>query len=248
MMRASAWMLAALLLVSGCESLPEWVTGTKHEIKRTPGERIDVVFTQTQVTADSEVATVPIEIPDQANLAEWPNRNAAMETPHIGLTGIAHAQHVTVGDGVKFSRSTAPAPLVIAGKILAMDASGSVAAYDETNLDKQFWSNSDGLAAGMSDVFGGGLAVDDSTVFVTTGNGGVRSLSLADGKTKWKINVGAPVNGAPAVGHGLVVVLTADNQTIALDAATGATRWTHRGIREAASYFSTTAPSSAMTA
>ena len=77
---------------------------------------------------------------------------------------------------------------------------------------------------------------------VTTGNGGVRALALKDGSLKWKMNVGAPINGAPAMAQGMIVVLTADNQTIAMDAATGVTRWTHRGIRETASYFSTTAP------
>jgi len=67
-------------------------------------------------------------------------------------------------------------------------------------------------------------------------------MNAVTGKSQWSIRVGAPVRGAPAVAGGLVVVLTADNQTLAFDIATGAPRWEHRGIRESAGYFATTSP------
>ena len=243
MKRGLACLCASLILLGGCDSaLPEWLVGAPRVIKRTPGDRIDVVFSQSQVTPDSAVSEVPVEIPDQANLSEWPNLNVAMQTPHVGLTGIEHGQQATIGQGRKFSRAIGPAPIVVSGKVLAMDASGAVTAFKEDDLDTKFWTNEDGLTRGVNDALGGGLTADNGIVYVTTGNGGVRALSLADGKLKWSISVGAPVNGAPAVGSSIVALLTADNQTIALDAETGTTRWTHRGLREVASYFSTTAP------
>jgi len=56
------------------------------------------------------------------------------------------------------------------------------------------------------------------------------------------VRLGAPVRGAPAATDDTVVVLTADNQTIALRAEDGQSRWEHRGIRENAGFFSTTSP------
>ena len=159
-----ACALAALVGLTACDSLPDWITGAKQEIKRTPGERLDVVFSPSRVTPDSAVEAVPIDIPEQTNVTEWLNQNAAMHTPHIGLTGIEHAQHVRIGAGVGFSRAIAPSPIVIEGKVLAMDASGTVAAYEETNLDHELWVNNDGKASGVNDVLGGGLAVQGDSV------------------------------------------------------------------------------------
>ena len=234
--------LVGLLLLAGCDSMPDWLSGGPRVIKRTPGERIDVVFNQTRITPDSDVADVPIDIPEQANLAEWISRNDAMQTPHLGLTGITHAQHVTIGDGSSFTGTNAPTPIVANGTVVAMDAAGVVSAHDETAIDTVRWTNRDSLSGSSSDMLGGGLAYADGVIYATTGHGGLRAIMLDTGKLIWTINVGAPVHGAPAAGNGIVAVLTADNQTIAVDAKTGATRWTHRGIREAASYFSTTSP------
>lgn len=241
-----ALCFALLLLASGCSSVedytPSWLGGATRVIKRAPGERIDVLFNQTKLVPDSAVADVPVEVPEQVNLAEWPNHNAAMQTPHVGLTGITHEQRARIGEGNSFSRGSGPSPVVSGGIVVAMDAAGIITAHDESDIEKILWKNKDGVKSDVSDVIGGGLSVADGVVYATTGIGGVRALDLKSGKLKWNISVGAPVRGAPAATSGMVAVITADNQTLALEADTGAIRWSHRGIREAASYVSSVAP------
>lgn len=238
--------ILAVLLLAGCSDasrhLPEWLTGKQKIIKRAPGERIDVLFNQTKLEPDEAVANVPVEVPEQTGLAEWPNRNAAMQTPHLGLTGLTNEQHVKIGSGNKFTRDAGPAPVISEGIVVAMDAAGVISAHDETNIEKILWKNKDGLNEDASDAIGGGLSITDGVVYATTGTGGVRAITLKDGALKWKTSVGAPVRGAPAAGGGIVAVITADNQTLALESDTGAQRWSHRGIREVTSYVSSVAP------
>lgn len=237
--------LACLLLLSACSGdyVPNWFEGNAPEIKRTPGERIDVVFTNSQLTPESAVADVPIELPEQANLPHWYSRNQAMTTtPHIGVTGIESEEKVRIGDGNSFSRPIVASPIIADGIVVAMDAAGIISAHNESHISQVQWVNRDGLASGSRDVLGGGLTYENGTVYASTGTGGLRAIELKTGKTIWKTQIGAPLRGSPAIGNGVVVVLTADNQTIAVDATTGSTRWTHRGIRELAGYFSTTSP------
>jgi outer membrane protein assembly factor BamB len=230
-----------LLALAACD-IPSWMGGDPEPIKRTPGERIDVVLNQPRLKPDDAVKDVPIEVPEQTNLAEWHNHNEAMLTPHIGLTGITKDQSASIGDSNPFSQAVVSPPVVAQGFVFAMDAAGVISAHDEADISNVHWTNSTGLPKHVYDVLGGGLAFDSGTLYATTGYGGLRAIDATSGKTKWNINVGAPVRGAPAIGEGMVVVLTADNQTLAFEAATGAPRWEHRGIRETAGYFSTTAP------
>lgn len=232
----------SLALLTACSSLPSWMGGGSAEVKRAPGERFDIVNTPSALKADEAAKDVPIEVPDQTNLPNWRNKNEAMLTAHIGLTGAKKDQRATVGEGNSFSRSVVSGPVIGGGMVFAMDAIGIVSAHEEADISHVKWTDSTGRMKHENDALGGGLAYADGVVYATTGFGSLRALDAATGKPKWSIRVGAPVRGAPAVAEGLVVVLTADNQTLAYDAANGQPRWEHRGIRETAGYFSTTSP------
>lgn len=244
--RAGLLLLCSVVALTGCDSveraLPDWMGGAKRVIKRAPGERIDVIFNQSRLQAEADVAGIAIEVPEQTNLPFWANRNDAMAVPHPGLTGIVNEDSVTIGEGNRFSHSRGPAPVVGGGLVVAMDAQGIISAHAEGKISNTVWTNTDGTSDTQPDLVGGGLAIVGDVLYATMGNGTVRALSLADGKLKWKTSVGAPVRGAPAADSMIVAVITADNQTLALDAQTGNIRWTHRGIREVASYVTTIAP------
>lgn len=233
---------SVMLLLTACDSLPDWMGGTPPVIKRAPGERTDVILNPDSLKADDTLKDVPVEVPEQANLEAWKNSNEAMLTPNIGLTGVTQEQSASIGNGNDFSRKVVSPPVVAAGMVYAMDAAGVVSAHVEADISDVKWVDETGRSKTTPDALGGGLAYDEQVIYATTGLGTLRALDAQTGAVKWIIRVGAPVRGAPAIAGGLVVVLTADNQTLAYDAATGEPRWEHRGIRETAGFFSTTAP------
>lgn len=234
-----ALVLTALLVLTGCTALPSWMGGEEAPIKRAPGERLTVIVTPPTLKADPAVENVAIDIPEQIGTDQWLNRNEAMLSSHIGLTGIENEASATIGDGHAFARDAAPVPVVVGGKVYAMDAAGVISAHLARDIDEVVWVNND---AEVEDVLGGGLTARDGVVYAATGYGSLLAIQAENGKTLWKTKVGAPVRGAPATAPDLVVVLTADNQTLAFDRATGTPRWEHRGIRESAGYFAATSP------
>ena len=235
-------ILCSLLALTACGDLPEWMGGNAPPVKHAPGERVNVVLSPESLKPDPSVQDVAIEVPDQTNLAEWRSLNEAMLTAHIGLTGVTRDQTATIGDGDEFTRNVVSGPIVADGTVFAMDAGGNVSAHDEHDISTVKWTNEGNHKQSSTDVLGGGIAYDDKVLYITNGNGQLRAVDAETGKKKWGITIGAPVRGAPAVAQGIVVVLTADNQTFAYDAATGAPKWEHRGIRESAGYFSTISP------
>lgn len=68
-------------------------------------------------------------------------------------------------------------------------------------------------------------ATDGNAVFAASQDGRVSSLSPANGKAAWKIDLDTELSAGPGVGEGLVVLASKDGQIIALDAKTGAERW-----------------------
>lgn len=222
--------------------MPSWMGGSPAEVKHAPGKRADVIVGDVALTADPAAADVEVDVPEQTNLSEWRSMNDAMQTPHVGLTGITNEDSAVIGDGNPFVRNVVSGPVVAEGQVYAMDAAGVVSAHNEEKISEVLWTDTTDHQGLETDVLGGGIAYADGVVYATTGFGGLRALDAKTGKPKWHINVGAPVRGAPAVSGGTVVVLAADNQTLAFDATTGAPKWEHRGIRETAGYFSNTSP------
>ncbi len=235
-------LVTSLLVLTSCGSLPEWMGGNPPEIKRAPGERTNVVLSPESLKPDETAKDVTVEVPEQTNLDQWLSLNQAMLTQHVGLTGVTHEQSATVGSGMEFTRNVVSGPVVADGTVFAMDAAGTVSAHDEHDISTVKWTSEASHKQSSTDVLGGGIAYTDKVLYVTTGNGNLRALDAVTGQKKWGIQVGAPVRGAPAVSKGIVVVLTADNQTLAFDATNGAPKWEQRGIRESAGYFSTISP------
>ena len=237
-----ALILCSFLTLTACGGLPEWMGGNAPEVKRAPGERVNVVLSPESLKPEDSAKDVAVEVPEQTNLEQWLSLNEAMLTAHVGLTGVTREQSAQVGEGSEFARTVVSGPVVAAGMVFAMDAAGTVSAHDEHDIRDVKWTSAGNHRQSLNDVLGGGVAYADQTLYVTNGDGTLRALDVATGKAKWNIHVGAPMRGAPAVAQGIVVVLTADNQTFAYDVTTGSPKWEHRGIRESAGYFSTISP------
>jgi outer membrane protein assembly factor BamB len=243
-MRLATLIIAGFFALSACDTprLPGWMGGAPPKIKRLPGERYDVLATETALKPDERAEEIPVDIPEQQANENWTSINQAMTVAHPGITGVEDSSSATIGEGYDFEQGQAPSPIVAEGYVYAMDAVGNVSAHRAKDIDEVDWVSTEGAAEDEPEVLGGGLAYESGHVYVTTGYGELFALDAKNGKTKWRTTVGAPVRGAPAVGEGFVIVLTADNQTLAFNAENGSPLWEHRGIRETAGFFSKTSP------
>ena len=90
--------------------------------------------------------------------------------------------------------------------------------------------------------FGGGVSAGDGRVYATSGYGVAAAFDATSGAQVWRVDLGTPLRGAPAVDDGRVYVLTQDNQLFALGAADGKTQWDSTGTVEQAGLLSAGAP------
>ena len=70
--------------------------------------------------------------------------------------------------------------------------------------------------------------VAGDTVYAADGEGRVEAFDTKSGKSRWRVDLDAPVSGGPGVGDGMALLGTSDAEVIALNAASGEERWRAR--------------------
>lgn len=228
----TVFLLAGLLTVSACGSLDYF--GEEQDGPPLQGERLPIMALEQRLSADPQIADVPVVLPRPYVNAEW---RVAGGNPAHAMQHLAAADAMTevwsrdVGSGSGDSHQMLATPVIAGGMIFAMDSEGEVTALSEKDGATR-WTV-DTRAKGEKDaIFPGAIGAGDGRLFAATGSGEVIAYAMADGSELWRARVPGPVRGAPTEADGRVFVITVDNQTVALDAKTGNRIWTHTGITE----------------
>lgn len=242
--RRAALLSAPLLVLAltGCDTAMDWFSKTPPP--PLPGERVAVLVGENKAEPDPAIAGTPVALPAPQTNDAWPqaggNPDHSMGHPALGSAPV-QAWTASVGSGSDDSEVLLSTPVVAQGRIYAMDAEAQVTALDAA-AGRQFWRTDLRPEKRRGDSSGGGVAFADGRLYASTGYGEVMALDPASGSILWRKKVAGPVRGAPTVSGGTVVVLTLDNQAIALNAADGAPKWTHAGILEPAGLLGSASP------
>jgi len=251
-------LAVAAMALAGCggRSLRDLLdfTGTVTKIQ---GERIAIIVSDTQISADPMLANAKIDLPPPKRNMEWPMPGGSPDNVVGNLMAdgpLKQMWSVSAGKGSdRSSQLTAP-PIVAGGLVYVLDAEATVFAFDaQTGRESwrksvvpgdlsagrrrwlRFWRS---RSAGAAKGFGGGLAFDSGKLFVATGFGTVAALDAKNGSQLWQANTVVPVHSAPVVVDGRVYIITQENQTQALDVNDGHLLWDHRGTVESAGILS----------
>ncbi|MBP5698656.1 MAG: PQQ-like beta-propeller repeat protein [Alphaproteobacteria bacterium] len=131
------------------------------------------------------------------------------------------------GKGINKRDIIMAAPVVMNNKIYVMDSRGTVSAFGLKD-GKRIWDNKlKANIGGFKDTKSraSGLAVDNNTLYATTGFGGVFAMSADTGKSKWRRVMESPIRIAPTITASMLLVQTVDNTLYALDKNTGKELW-----------------------
>ncbi|MFB4205124.1 MULTISPECIES: outer membrane protein assembly factor BamB [Arhodomonas] len=85
------------------------------------------------------------------------------------------------------------------------------------------WSRDVGEAGGLHDRLE--PAYSDERIYAAGADGTVYAFDAENGRTEWTQDLGAPLSGGPAAGHGLVVIGTRKGEVIGLSADDGEVLW-----------------------
>lgn len=246
-MNNSLRIALSLLLISSlsaCSYLPTWLGGTPKEVSRFPGERNAVLPVAVELKADESAKAEPVNLPPATPNMEWAQHTGMFNamTGNIAGGALTSESDVKVGEGNEYEHGLVARPVIAGGLVYAMDAEGYVSAHDATNIGSVKW-----VAKGVyedvdQDNIGGGLAYESGKLYATSGRGLVVAMDAQTGAELWRKSLGIPVRSAPRVGEGKVFVVTIDNQIYALDAASGNTAWSQRGLAEIGGWMNAVSP------
>ena len=195
---------------------------------RLPGDRIEI---RPDAAPTGAAVARPLALPAPQVNADWSHRNGAANGRFAHLAFGAEPREiwsVDIGAGSGRRTRLVSAPIVAGGLVFALDAAAQLSAF--TTQGELAWRRSVAREGQRADSGpGGGLAVWNGVLFVTTGFGEVLALDPATGGEIWRVTLDAPVRAAPTVDQGRVFVVARNDTAYALSAETGATLWRIQG-------------------
>ncbi len=205
-----------------------FATSCAQDKKLPVGERLSILddFEQSLTVSQNKIATLPAPYINNS----W--SQAGINTHHIignlkAGFDLKEQWGENFGKGINRRDILLPSPVVGNNKLFVMDSKGVVSAFGLSNGNK-LWKNT--LSAKNNTVKdtksrASGLALDNSTLFATTGFGGVFAMNAETGQPKWRIFLESPIRIAPTVTDKMLLVQTVDNSLYALDKNTGKELW-----------------------
>lgn len=233
--------------------------------------RISILELNDQLTVGGNITPDQIVLPPAYVNTDWPQvgGNVAHVVQHTGASGpLERIWSKNVGDGSNRKGFVAAPPVIADGIIYVFDADNTVRAFDEQTADR-LWDYKIEVTEGErtrtqgtslidrirdpqsfldgsgrdKDGVGGGLAVENGVLYVTSGLGVLTALDARSGEPIWRKGVRVPIHSAPTVANGRVYAITDDNEIMAFDADDqGAVLWTYQGIVETARMLTVPAP------
>ncbi|MEM8825619.1 MAG: PQQ-binding-like beta-propeller repeat protein [Pseudomonadota bacterium] len=216
--------VAALLALGACGIF----SSDKDDGTPVVGNRVAVLPGETGIEADAALAATPVTLPLAAQNVDWtqPGGSAAKALGHVAFAETPQRiWSVSIGRGTDGSAHLVATPVIEGGRIFAMDTKSVITALN-AETGARIWSQTlEKEEEQVRGAFGGGVSVFGGRVYATSGYGLVAAYDATSGEEIWRENLVVPLRGAPTVAAGRVMVMTQDNQLLALNASDGERQW-----------------------
>jgi outer membrane protein assembly factor BamB len=242
-----AWMrgatrrsaLLAPLALAGCGLWDDWFGSRKTPL---PGKRERILGARRALEVDE--GTPKVELPPAVRNAAWPQAggNPAHFMGHLAASDrLAEAWSANIGAGGGYRRKIMAQPVVADGIVYVMDSKAVVSAFDMAR-GSRVWRTDTKDDDDDSTNVGGGLTLDQGTLYAVNGLAELVALDAAKGTIRWRSRFGAPTRSAPTVVEGRLFVTTIEDRLLALAADDGRQLWSHQAANPTTSILGRPAP------
>ena len=231
--------LLAPLALSGCGLWDDWFGEHKTLL---PGKREPIAGGRRALRVDEGVGKVAL--PQAISNSAWPQAggNPAHFMGHLAAgERLAEAWSADIGAGGGYRRRIMAQPVASDGIVYVMDSDAVVSAFDMKNGGR-VWRFDTKKDEDDSTNVGGGLAVDQGTVYAVNGLGELVALDAAKGAMKWRSDFHVPARSAPTVVEGRIFLITIEDRLIALTTDNGRQLWDHQATNPTTSVLGSPAP------
>jgi outer membrane protein assembly factor BamB len=242
-----AWMrgatrrsaLLAPLALAGCGLWDDWFGSRKTPL---PGKRERILGARRALEVDE--GTPKVELPPAVRNAAWPQAggNPAHFMGHLAASDrLTEAWSANIGAGGGYRRKIMAQPVVADGIVYVMDSKAVVSAFDMAR-GSRVWRTDTKDDDDDSTNVGGGLTLDQGTLYAVNGLAELVALDAAKGTIRWRSRFGAPTRSAPTVVEGRLFVTTIEDRLLALAADDGRQLWSHQAANPTTSILGRPAP------
>lgn len=168
----------------------------------------------------------PITLAAPTTLQSWPMRSATVRNvvPHLALSSDpVELWSANIGQGNSRRNRITADPVAADGRIFTLDSDAHVTAVASDGSVLWTADMTPGFERGGG-VSGGGLAVVDGALYVTTGYGELIALDPATGAVSWRQRLAAGVT-SPTITDNSIYVVSRDNQAWSINPENGRIRW-----------------------
>ena len=231
--------LLAPLALGGCELLDDWFGKRKVPL---PGKREPIVGGRRTLEVDEGVPKVVLQA--EVRNAAWPQAggNPAHFMGHLAAgERLTEAWSANIGAGGGYRRKILAQPVSADGIIYVMDSDAVVSAFDIAG-GRRVWRFDTRQEDDDSTNVGGGLAIDQGTLYTVNGLAEAVALDAAKGTVRWRSKFGSPTRSAPTVVEGRLFFTTIEDRLLALAADDGRQLWSYQSANATTSILGRPAP------
>ncbi|MEM5517231.1 PQQ-binding-like beta-propeller repeat protein [Henriciella sp. AS95] len=223
--------------LAGCSYMRNQRAEKERLTEEEKAGRIEMVLGDETLTADPELASTTITLPEAEAVASWPQAGSTA-TKSVGHVAAASSMQVAwrVNAGAGSSRKSAltTAPIASETSIFVIDSKQTIRAFD-VNTGKRLWQREMKSGNRRDQVgIGSGLALAGDRLIVASGYGFVAAVDASNGAEIWRRDMEAPMTGSPTVKDGRAFVSSNNNEVFAFRISDGEILWTDQAISESA--------------
>lgn len=248
-LKTAALCVISVGLLTGCSSLGNLITFGNAEREAAEAAdragRIAMVLGDEALTADPELAALPIVLPVAESLTEWPEAGSR-PSKVVGHVLAGEALQIdwsrNVGAGSSRTSALTAAPVANANHIYVLDAEQRVHALD-LQTGSPVWEHRIRSSNERDRVsIGGGIAIAGEKLIVSSGFGSVTALDAETGDVIWTRVTEAPMTGSPTIKDGRIFVTSNNNEVLAMSLDDGQVQWSDQAIAEPARVLGSPSP------
>jgi len=235
--RRSAFL--APLALAGCGLWDDWFGSHKTPL---PGKREPVLGGRRTLQVDE--GTPKVELPPAVTNAAWPQAggNPAHFMGHLAAGDrLTEVWTANIGAGGGYRRKIMAQPVAADGIVYVMDSKAVVSAFDMARGNRVWRTDTKDEEDDSTNV-GGGLTLDQGTLYAANGLAELVAIDAAKGTIRWRSRFGAPTRSAPTVVEGRLFVTTIEDRLLALAADDGRQLWSHQASNPTTSILGRPAP------